>query len=142
MRQVYYLCNNDDNNSNGLVFPNELNETTYAPGFWVIESKSISQLESSYSFNAVENNSLQTLTLKRVKDRFYTIKSKEYGSFGFIVERSFKIDYVGNSTLIDPMSNLYILTPLNVDKLNSLAKEKLFFFVGFVDESIVRQNYS
>jgi len=48
MKQVLYLCLNNELNNVGFVYPDELEENFYSPGFFIIQAEDISVNNSKF----------------------------------------------------------------------------------------------
>jgi hypothetical protein len=137
MDSILYLTYSDIAERNGLVFPNELNEGTYAPGIWFVALSQNECLPDVLEFDAVYKNELQTLKMRRVDNYIYQVDTKLFGEFSFRVINT-KIrnqKYIGKSTLINDNIKLYQIKPIEKDiqRLNNACLDKGFFFVGKID---------
>jgi hypothetical protein len=138
MKAIHYLSNSDKPGIEGLLFPGELLEDTYAPGIWIIDLQNFERLPKTFEFDAVDNNELQSLKMTQVNRTVFQVETSKYGKFYFRIMNTFfhYKKYVGNSKLIDPNNRLYQVVSMDIQKLHRACLENGFFFVGRVDNNI------
>jgi hypothetical protein len=136
MQEVLYLSYS--NQQDGLIFPNELEKGIYSPGMWIIQATSINECSSEFFFNAVENNEIAKLTIRRVSNSNYQVDTLKYGKINLrLVEIYWRYqNYVGNSQLIDRNLKFFQLVPIDIPKITRLCLEEKFFLIGKIDEDI------
>lgn len=136
MQEVLYLSYS--NQQDGLIFPNELEKGIYSPGMWIIQATSINECSSDFFFNAVENNEIAKLTIRRVSNSNYQVDTLKYGKINLrLVEIYWRYqNYVGNSLLIDRNLKFFQLVPIDIPKITRLCLEEKFFLIGKIDEDI------
>ncbi|MFN8252242.1 MAG: hypothetical protein U0V75_10195 [Ferruginibacter sp.] len=142
MKAIHYLTYSDKPETEGLVFPSELLQNTYAPGLWVIDLQDFERLPDTFEFDAVDNNELQTLKMTRVNRSVFQVDTEKFGKFYFrIVNIYFRYQkYIGKSKLINANSKLLQVVSMDVQKLDRTCVDKGFFFVGRVDNNLERTN--
>lgn len=142
MKAIHYLSYSDKPETQGLLFPSELLQNTYAPGLWIIDLKKFERLPDSFEFDAVDNNELQVLKMTRVSRSVFQVDTKKYGKFYFRIVNIFSryLNYIGNSKLISSDSRLFQVVSMDIQKLNRTCLDKGFYFVGRVDNSLERTN--
>lgn len=138
MKEIYYLCYSDRKEIDGLLFPNELFEETYAPGLWVVDLLDFERFPDSFNFKAVDNDEVINFKMTRVNDLVYQVDIPKYGKFYFRIITTFFLynKYKGNSNLINKKSRLYQVVSMDIQKLHRTCLEKRFFFVGRVDDDL------
>lgn len=136
MQEVLYLSYS--NQQDGLIFPNELEKGIYSPGMWIIQATSINECSSDFFFNAVENNEIAKLTIRRVSNSNYQVDTLKYGKINLrLVEIYWRYqNYVGNSQLIDRNLKFFQFVPIDIPKITRLCLEEKFFLIGKIDEDI------
>lgn len=141
---VRYLCISASLKT-GLVFANELPENYFSPGVFIIEENKHGDLGMSYTFNAVQNSEEIRLSLTKytsenesdnillsVRSRTFMVQTKQYGQFNF---RAYPVNwrynkYVGKRKYLKKHNRLWVLKPLNIQKLEQVSIEHGFYFVG------------
>jgi hypothetical protein len=125
----------------GLVFPNELEEGIYSPGMWMIQGNSISTCPSILSFDAVFENQLQKLTLRRIEGNYYQSDTKKFGKVNFRLIELYRRyqNYVGKSQFINRDLKFFQLVPIDIPKITELCLKNHFFFIGKIDEEIRKE---
>lgn len=136
MQEVLYLSYS--NQQDGLIFPNELEKGIYSPGMWIIQATSINECSSEFFFNAVENNEIVKLTIRRISNSNYQVDTLKYGKINLrLVEIYWRYqNYVGNSQLINRNLKFFQLVPIDIPKITRLCLEEKFFLIGKIDEDI------
>lgn len=142
MKAIHYLCYSDKPETEGLLFPIELLQDTYAPGLWVIDLQDFERMPDTFEFDAVDNNELQILKMTRVNRSVFQVDTAKHGKFYFrILNIFFRYQkYIGNSKLIGPNSRLYQVVSMDTQKLHRTSLDKGFFFVGRVDNNLEQRN--
>ena len=133
MKQVWYLCLNNKFRKAGFVFPNELDDDYYSPGFFVIESsEDVNRFFDSYIFWAVDKGKFTKTILNR-NNKGFIVDTGKYGEFHFeaIFAPTPMNRYVGVSTDVKEIkSKLYILKCSDIEKLEKVCREYDFYFIG------------
>ena len=138
MKAIHYLTYSDKPDIEGLVFPSEILQNTYASGLWAIDLMEYEMMPNNFEFDAVDNNELQTLKMTRVNRSVFQVDTDKYGKFYFrVINIHFRYNkYVGKSKLINSSCRLYQIVSMDIQKLNNTCLDKGFFFVGRVDNNL------
>ncbi|MCB0497223.1 MAG: hypothetical protein KDC79_13875 [Cyclobacteriaceae bacterium] len=139
MNPVYYLSYSDSPRNYGLVFPSELQEDTYSPGIWVV-AQNYNGYENEFIFDAVDKGELISLNMVRIGNSVFQVSTANYGKIFFRIRSIhwYYNMYTGNSNLIKPGQRLLQVVPMDYRRLENLCREELFFFVGKVDNDLMR----
>lgn len=133
MQQVWYLCLNNKFRKAGFVFPNELDDDYYSPGFFVIESHGHGNgFFDSYMFWAVDKGEF-VKTILNYNNKGFIVDAGKYGEFNFeaIFAPTPINRYVGVSDDVKEMkSKLYILKCSDIEKLEKVCRKYDFYFIG------------
>lgn len=133
MKQVLYLCLNNKFRKAGFVFPSELNDDYYAPGFFVIESSGdVNRFFNGYMFLAADKGEI-VKTILTCNNKDFVVNTGKYGEFHFeaIFAPTPMNRYVGERTDFNEMkSKLYILKCSDIEKLEKVCRKYDFYFVG------------
>lgn len=140
MNIVYYLCETDKPEQDGLVFVKELDSNTYSLGNWYIEIRPNERNPKFLEFDAIIDNAQQKLILNRFNRNIYIIELKNLGIVYMRLVRAFERHkkYIGNSKLISCDSKLFQIVPMNVQELESLCRETGFYFIGKNDNDLLQ----
>lgn len=138
MNTVYYLCETDNSNLSGLVFPKELDDNTYSPGFWYIEIRTGEKNPKFLEIKAVLNGQVETLILNRDYRYTYFINLGNFGRIYLRLTRYFERHkkYIGKSNLILAESKLFQIVPVSVVEIEGLCREYGFYFIGQIDNDL------
>lgn len=142
-KPVYYLSYSDIPYSEGLVFPNELQAGTYAPGIWVIDIEPLARLADSFEFDAVLNNEVTSYSMDRINRSVFRVQTEKQGQFYFrIMNIFFRYQrYIGKSKLIQPESRLFQVVSMDIQKLSRVCLQERFFFVGRIDNELIKTSH-
>lgn len=141
MKRVLYLCVNNKLNNVGLIFPAELEENFYSPGFFIIETKEIyypsqkDKFYDEYLFLGVEEGKIVKHILEFQGKNKFIVKTQNHGDIAFEASYVPKTinKYVGKMNALDhnENSNFYVIRCTDIVRLENLCKESDFYFVGF-----------
>lgn len=133
MKQVFYLCLNNKFRKAGFVFPNELDDDYYAPGFFVIESSGdVNRFSDNYMFLAIDKGKIVKTILNR-NNKGFIVNTEKYGEFQFeaIFAPTPMNRYIGISPEFKEIkTKLYILKCSDDEKLENVCREHDFYFIG------------
>jgi hypothetical protein len=139
MKSVFYLCLNNNLYNVGFVFPEELEENFYSPGFLVIESldKLINKAEkfyNEYMLLAVEEGKIIKTILKQKENNIFVVNLEKFGDIFFEAIRvpSSINKYVGNRNIFENKrnNNFYSLKCTDIQMLEYICQKYDFYFVG------------
>lgn len=142
MKRVLYLCLNNKFNNVGFVFPNELEENFYSPGFFIIQAEDKlvrmpRKFHNEYLFLAVEKGKIFKNTLKFIENNKFKVNTEKYGDILFeaIYVPSTINRYIGSrhNLISEGFNNMYALKCTNTELLERICKENDFYFVGSTD---------
>lgn len=132
MPTVHYLCRSSDN-SEHLVFANELPDEYYSPGLFVVEAVNPrGLLGPTFKFLARQGMQVIGLELKRSeRGRAYIVNAGEIGIFYFkLVALNRKTRYFGNKVHLFHNMPLFRLEPANMVHLEKACLDRDFYFIG------------
>jgi hypothetical protein len=151
IRPVWYLCVSDTIQY-GLLFPNELEENYYSPGYFVITRE---QKAEKFSLKAVRDGEpIETVLVpdQELGDTpLYRVEVKGIGVFVFLARplppyerwvpapEFSEYKYIGHFEPLKSHGHFWLLMPANEDFFEAACREKNFFFVGTTNESYERQ---
>lgn len=142
---VLYLCYKNIYNEVGFVFPSELPENYYSPGFFVI-TKSYLDVQSDkydffdeYDFLAMYEGKLLKTTLRKTNKNNFIVNVGKLGEFCF--EAKFVSNwinrYIGSKRVKEIKGNsMYVLISKDNERLESVCREHDFYFVGETEDKI------
>ena len=141
MKRVLYLCLNNELNNVGLVFPHELEEHFYAPGFFIIETIGMyhpsqkGKFYDEYLFLGVEEGKIVKHILQFQEKNKFVVKTRKHGDIDFeaIYVPTPINRYIGtmNEFYDHEYSDFYVLKCADIERLENLCKKYDFYFVGF-----------
>ena len=125
---VMFLCESSDLEE-GLVFPNELDDDCGFPGLFVIEEKQ-GKLNEKYMFDAIQNGNKISITLKIYEGN--TFYAQFNNDIFYFMAHPTKYSYIGHNNCLQNRNPLWILDPVNPNKLEEVCQKQDLFFVGSV----------
>lgn len=129
--KVYYLCR-DPKNTEGLIFAAELEEYDYAPGLFVVESKTGWSLDDEYVMRARRGQEVMSFRLLRTVDRrIFKVETIEFGTFLFkAISLDAKYRYSGKQRNVFKLNRLWRIEPANFNHLEEVCLKHDFYFIG------------
>jgi hypothetical protein len=138
MNPVLYVCFAPKGESEGFVFPSELENLEYSPGINVVVAEYYYRFDESYLFEAYDGDRVIKLTLSRARKNVFRVSTKKYGTFFFkakMIPKKYN-NYLGKYFHLARKHRIYQLIAFQPNRLEEVCKRANFFFLGSIDREI------